>query len=99
MAAVPVVVGNPPAIKTTPLGSTAALVPWPRPSGSADDTAHVIVVASKSSVSVGPEPVPLLPNLWGLEIDAATESARYVGEVKEEGVVTMIYKMDADTVN
>ena len=32
---------------------------------------------------IGPEPVPLLPNLWGLEIDAATESARYVGEVKE----------------
>ena len=32
---------------------------------------------------IGPEPVALLPNLWGLEIDAATESARYVGEVKE----------------
>jgi arsenite-transporting ATPase len=33
--------------------------------------------------SIGPEPVALLPNLWGLEIDAATESARYVGEVKD----------------
>jgi len=32
---------------------------------------------------IGPEPVALLPNLWGLEIDAATESARYVGEVKD----------------
>ncbi|MGE0816763.1 MAG: ArsA family ATPase [Vicinamibacterales bacterium] len=32
---------------------------------------------------IGPEPVELLPNLWGLEIDAATESARYVLEVKE----------------
>ncbi len=32
---------------------------------------------------IGPEPVPLLPNLWGLEIDAATESARYVREVKD----------------
>jgi arsenite-transporting ATPase len=32
---------------------------------------------------IGPEPVELLPSLWGLEIDAATESARYVLEVKE----------------
>lgn len=32
---------------------------------------------------IGAEPVPLLPNLWGLEIDAATESARYVAEVKD----------------
>lgn len=32
---------------------------------------------------IGPEPVELLPNLWGLEIDAATESVRYVAEVKE----------------
>ncbi|MEZ5293713.1 MAG: ArsA family ATPase [Vicinamibacterales bacterium] len=32
---------------------------------------------------IGPEPVELLPNLWGLEIDAATESARYVAEVKD----------------
>jgi arsenite-transporting ATPase len=32
---------------------------------------------------IGAEPAPLLPNLWGLEIDAATESARYVGEVKD----------------
>jgi len=32
---------------------------------------------------IGPEPVPLQPNLWGLEIDAATESVRYVAEVKE----------------
>lgn len=33
--------------------------------------------------AIGPEPVELLPNLWGLEIDAATESARYVAEVKD----------------
>lgn len=32
---------------------------------------------------IGPEPVAILPNLWGLEIDAASESARYVVEVKE----------------
>ena len=31
---------------------------------------------------IGPEPVELQANLWGLEIDAATESARYVVEVK-----------------
>jgi arsenite-transporting ATPase len=31
---------------------------------------------------IGPEPAELLPNLWGMEIDAATESARYVAEVK-----------------
>jgi arsenite-transporting ATPase len=32
---------------------------------------------------IGPDPVELQPNLWGLEIDAATESARYVREVKD----------------
>jgi arsenite-transporting ATPase len=32
---------------------------------------------------IGATPVELLPNLWGLEIDAATESARYVQEVKD----------------
>lgn len=32
---------------------------------------------------IGAEPVELQPNLWGLEIDAAAESARYVAEVKE----------------
>jgi arsenite-transporting ATPase len=32
---------------------------------------------------IGPEPAELLPNLWGMEIDAATESARYVAEVKD----------------
>jgi len=32
---------------------------------------------------IGPEPVPLLPNLHGLEIDGEFESKRYVGEVKE----------------
>ena len=32
---------------------------------------------------IGPEPVPLLPNLHGLEIDGAFESRRYVTEVKE----------------
>lgn len=32
---------------------------------------------------IGAEPVALLPNLWGLEIDAATEAARYVAEVKD----------------
>ena len=32
---------------------------------------------------IGPEPIELQRGLWGLEIDAATESARYVGEVKE----------------
>jgi arsenite-transporting ATPase len=32
---------------------------------------------------IGPEPVELLPNLHGLEIDGAFESARYVAEVKE----------------
>ena len=32
---------------------------------------------------IGPEPIELQHGLWGLEIDAATESARYVGEVKE----------------
>ena len=32
---------------------------------------------------IGPEPAEVLPNLWGMEIDAATESARYVAEVKE----------------
>jgi arsenite-transporting ATPase len=33
--------------------------------------------------AIGPEPVPLLPNLHGLEIDGAFESRRYVAEVKE----------------
>ena len=33
--------------------------------------------------SIGPEPVQLLPNLHGLEIDGAFESRRYVTEVKE----------------
>ncbi|MGE0361304.1 MAG: ArsA family ATPase [Vicinamibacterales bacterium] len=32
---------------------------------------------------IGPEPVELQRRLWGLEIDAATESTRYVAEVKE----------------
>jgi len=32
---------------------------------------------------IGPEPVPLLPNLHGLEIDGAFESRRYVANVKE----------------
>lgn len=32
---------------------------------------------------IGPEPVELLPNLWGLEIDGALESQRYVAGVKE----------------
>ena len=32
---------------------------------------------------IGPEPVPMLPNLHGLEIDGAFESRRYVAEVKE----------------
>ena len=32
---------------------------------------------------IGPEPVPLLPNLQGLEIDGAFESQRYVANVKE----------------
>jgi arsenite-transporting ATPase len=32
---------------------------------------------------IGPDPVELQPNLWGLEIDAATEAARYVREVKD----------------
>ncbi len=32
---------------------------------------------------IGADPTQLLPNLWGLEIDAATESARYVREVKD----------------
>jgi arsenite-transporting ATPase len=31
---------------------------------------------------VGPEPVDIVPNLRAVEIDAARESARYVGEVK-----------------
>jgi arsenite-transporting ATPase len=33
--------------------------------------------------AIGPLPVELQPGLWGLEIDAATESARYVAEVKD----------------
>ena len=33
---------------------------------------------------IGPEPVALVPNLHGLEIDGAFESARYVAEVKEQ---------------
>jgi arsenite-transporting ATPase len=33
---------------------------------------------------IGPEPVPLLPNLHGLEIDGAFESQRYVATVKEQ---------------
>ena len=33
---------------------------------------------------IGPEPVELLPNLWGLEIDGALESQRYVANVKEQ---------------
>ncbi len=33
---------------------------------------------------IGPEPVPLLPNLHGLEIDGAFETARYVKTVKEQ---------------
>ena len=33
--------------------------------------------------TIGPEPVPLLPNLHGLEIDGEFESRRYVAEVKE----------------
>src|SRR5688572_24371006 len=32
---------------------------------------------------IGPEPVPLLPNLHGLEIDGAFESKRYVTNVKK----------------
>ena len=32
---------------------------------------------------IGPEPVPLLPNLHGLEIDGEFESKRYVADVKE----------------
>ena len=32
---------------------------------------------------IGPEPVPLLPNLHGLEIDGAFEAKRYVTNVKE----------------
>ena len=32
---------------------------------------------------IGPEPVQLLPNLYGLEIDGDFEAKRYVGEVKE----------------
>ena len=32
---------------------------------------------------IGPEPVPLLPNLHGLEIDGDFESRRYVADVKE----------------
>jgi arsenite-transporting ATPase len=32
---------------------------------------------------IGPEPVPLLPNLWGLEIDGAVEAQRYVATVKD----------------
>jgi arsenite-transporting ATPase len=33
---------------------------------------------------IGPEPVELLPSLFGLEIDAASESARYVANVKAQ---------------
>src|ERR671912_2282393 len=33
---------------------------------------------------IGPEPVPLLPNLHGLEIDGEFESQRYVANVKEQ---------------
>jgi arsenite-transporting ATPase len=33
---------------------------------------------------IGPEPIELLPNLWGLEIDGAIESRRYVANVKEQ---------------
>jgi arsenite-transporting ATPase len=33
---------------------------------------------------IGPEPVPLLPNLHGLEIDGAFETERYVKNVKEQ---------------
>ena len=33
---------------------------------------------------IGPEPVPLLPNLHGLEIDGEFESQRYVATVKEQ---------------
>src|SRR5688572_18089540 len=33
---------------------------------------------------IGPEPVQLLPNLHGLEIDGAFETARYVKTVKEQ---------------
>ena len=33
---------------------------------------------------IGPEPVELLPNLFGLEIDGAFESERYVTHVKEQ---------------
>lgn len=33
---------------------------------------------------IGPEPVELLPNLWGLEIDGAIESKRYVANVKQQ---------------
>ncbi|HTH25425.1 MAG TPA: ArsA family ATPase [Vicinamibacterales bacterium] len=34
--------------------------------------------------AIGPEPVPLLPNLHGLEIDGAFETQRYVKNVKEQ---------------
>ena len=33
---------------------------------------------------IGPEPVELLPSLFGLEIDAAAEAARYVANVKTQ---------------
>lgn len=54
-----------------------------RPQGAArlTDPAH-----STSDIferPIGAIPTELLPNLWGLEIDAATESARYVREVKD----------------
>lgn len=32
---------------------------------------------------IGANPAEMLPGLWAMEIDAAAESARYVGEVKE----------------
>jgi arsenite-transporting ATPase len=52
---------------------------------------HVLLVSTDPAHStadiferpIGAEPVELQRNLWGLEIDAATESARYVVEVKD----------------
>lgn len=44
------------------------------------DPAHSI--GDVLHVSLGAEPLEILPNLWGLEIDAAVEADRYIADVK-----------------
>lgn len=45
------------------------------------DPAHSI--ADVLGVALGPEPMPVGPNLWAIEIDPSLEADRYIAEVKQ----------------